>query len=44
MAVRGQIDLSALDVAHGEVAALDGEWAFYWEHLLTPADLGMNNI
>ena len=43
MAVRGQIDLSALDVAHGEVAALDGEWAFYWEHLLTPADLGAGN-
>ena len=39
-AARGQIDLSELDVAHGEVAALDGEWAFYWEQLLTPEDLG----
>ena len=43
MAVRGQIDLSALNVAHGEVAALDGEWAFYWKHLLTPADLDADN-
>lgn len=37
-AVRGQIDLSALDVGRGESATLDGEWAFYWQHLLTPAD------
>lgn len=39
-AVLGQIDLSALDVIHGETAALDGEWAFYWDQLLTPADFG----
>ena len=37
-AMRGQIDLSAVDVVHGEVATLDGEWAFYWENLLTPTD------
>ncbi len=39
-ATLGQIDLSATDIAHGEVAALDGEWAFYWGHLLTPEDFG----
>ena len=39
-AVLGQLDLSTLDVAHGEVAALDGDWAFYWEQLLTPEDFG----
>ena len=27
-AVLGQIDLSALNVVRGEVATLDGEWAF----------------
>ena len=42
-AVLGQIDLSTVDVTHGEVAALDGEWAFYRGRLLTPEDFGAGN-
>ncbi len=42
-AVLGQIDLSALDVVRGEVATLDGEWAFYWGYLLTPENFGAGN-
>ena len=37
-AVKGVLDLSAWDFDRDGIAKLDGEWEFYWEHLLTPQD------
>lgn len=44
-AEQGRIDLSAVEVAAGapvdllgSIVNLDGEWEFYWDRLLTPAD------
>ncbi|MEI7612545.1 MAG: 7TM diverse intracellular signaling domain-containing protein [Betaproteobacteria bacterium] len=36
--IRGQIDLSNIDLQHREIVPLQGEWAFYWQQLLSPAD------
>jgi class 3 adenylate cyclase len=37
-AVNGSLDLSGWDFERDGPVTLDGEWAFYWERLLTPAD------
>ncbi|OBZ17179.1 hypothetical protein A7975_04660 [Bacillus sp. FJAT-26390] len=37
-AVKGILDLSAWNGEHDGLKNLDGEWEFYWNHLLTPAD------
>ena len=34
----GEIDLAAYDFHRSGPVALDGEWAFYWDRLLTPGD------
>ncbi len=38
LAVQGEFDLRNSPLDKGEVVALDGEWEFYWDRLLTPAD------
>jgi len=38
-AKKGIIDLRSEDVDHQQIT-LGGEWAFYWNHLLTPDSLG----
>ncbi|MFC4809854.1 ATP-binding protein [Paenibacillus sp. GCM10023250] len=35
---RGMLDLTGWDARQDGVAALNGEWAFYWSALLTPDD------
>ncbi|MCJ2163350.1 MULTISPECIES: 7TM diverse intracellular signaling domain-containing protein [unclassified Pseudodesulfovibrio] len=43
-AERGVIDLSGWDpVRHGPIA-LDGQWEFYWDQLLTPDDFAAGNV
>ena len=37
-AVNGRMELKAWDMEHTKILPLDGEWEFYWEQLLTPAD------
>lgn len=38
-AINGQIDFSGLSFSVDEPAfSLDGEWEFYWQHLLSPMD------
>lgn len=36
----GRADMSAIDFENGKLAALDGQWEFYWNRLLTPEDFG----
>ena len=38
VAERGVIDLSGWDPARDGPVALDGQWEFYWDRLLTPKD------
>lgn len=38
IAQTGEIDLSAWDFQKDGIAKLDGEWEFYWQQLLQPAD------
>lgn len=38
VAVHGVLDLSDWDPARDGPAALDGQWEFYWDQLLTPED------
>ena len=38
VAERGVLDLSGWDPARDGPAALDGQWEFYWDRLLTPGD------
>lgn len=40
---QGEIDLSATDFEQKGVIALDGEWEFYWNQLLEPADFKQPN-
>ena len=37
-AVDGVLDLSAWDFEKDGLVKLDGEWEFYWEQLLEPAE------
>lgn len=39
VAERGVLDLSGWDPAPDGPVALDGQWEFYWDRLLTPEDL-----
>jgi len=43
---QGQLDLSSWDLAEHGPIALNGEWAFYWNRLLTPTDFrdGRNDL
>lgn len=41
-AVRGVLDLADWDFAANGNIALDGQWEFYWQQLLTPADFTGN--
>ncbi|MDP5238562.1 7TM diverse intracellular signaling domain-containing protein [Uliginosibacterium sp. 31-16] len=43
-AMQGEIDLRSVDTAKGETAYLDGEWEFYWGHLLEPADFAEGRL
>lgn len=40
---QGEIDLSKTDFEHDGVIALNGEWEFYWNQLLEPADFKQPN-
>ncbi len=35
---QGKLDLHAMDFGSQAIVKLDGEWDFYWEQLLSPAD------
>ncbi len=37
-AVEGQFDLRGVALSEGKTIALDGQWEFYWDQLLTPDD------
>lgn len=39
-AVRGELDLRTSPLSGTESVALNGEWEFYWDRLLTPEDFG----
>lgn len=34
----GRADLTSVDLQQNELVALDGQWEFYWDRLLTPDD------
>jgi len=40
-AVNGRMELASWDMDRTEVLPLDGEWEFYWNRLLTPADFSV---
>jgi signal transduction histidine kinase len=44
VAVKGVLDLSALQLSDGGAARLDGEWEFYWQRLLTASDFGSDDL
>jgi two-component system LytT family sensor kinase len=35
---KGKVDLSSVDFKQNELVALNGQWEFYWDRLLTPQD------
>lgn len=35
---KGKVDLSSVDFQQNELVALNGQWEFYWDQLLTPND------
>ncbi|MGI6227607.1 MAG: sensor histidine kinase [Peptococcales bacterium] len=43
-AVNGILDLTDLNWQQGGIVAIDGEWEFYWQKLLTPEDFQNANI
>jgi len=40
----GKIDLANGDYKLDKLVALDGEWEFYWDQLLTPADFAGDKL
>lgn len=40
----GKADLSKVEFTQKEVMALDGNWEFYWDQLLTPEDFTYGNL
>jgi PAS domain S-box-containing protein len=44
LAKEGVLDLSSWQAEQDEFAALAGEWAFYWETLLSPADIAASSM
>ncbi|NDY57394.1 sensor histidine kinase [Desulfovibrio sulfodismutans] len=40
VATHGVLDLAGFDLARDGPAALDGQWEFYWDRLLSPEDFG----
>lgn len=42
-AEKGVLDLSRWNFQKNGVVSLDGEWEFYWQHLLTPDDFARRN-
>jgi len=42
-AVQGVLDLNRRSLSGGRVVALDGQWEFYWDRLLTPDDFRQEN-
>jgi class 3 adenylate cyclase len=42
-AQKGVLDISAIDLNTEKPLALNGEWAFYWHQLYTPADLAAHH-
>jgi 7TM protein involved in diverse intracellular signaling len=43
-AVNGVLDLSSWDFTRDGTIELDGEWEFYWRHLLYPADFSSGKL
>ena len=44
LAKEGVLDLSSWQAEQDELAVLAGEWAFYWEALLTPAEIAASSL
>jgi signal transduction histidine kinase len=40
VAMHGMLDLTGFDMTRDGPAALDGQWEFYWDRLLSPDDFG----
>lgn len=39
----GSADLSGVDFSQGLLVALNGQWEFYWDRLLTPQDFSLTS-
>ena len=39
----GSADLSGVDFSQGPLVALNGQWEFYWDRLLTPQDFSLTS-